>query len=223
MTSEATRRGLTPDRRRALEFYGDVADDYDLMTSAGDPYRRRAVEALALCPGDAVLDVGCGTGLNLPLLGEAVGPDGRLVGIEQCPEMLARAGERAPDSIEVTLVEAPAEDVDLPLRADAALLCATHDILRSERGLRNVLRHLRPGGRIVAAGPKWAPWWQPGGVALNLWTWQVNLQYVTTFEGFERPWSLLERLVPRLVVEDVLLGGGFIATGTVPGPRRART
>src|SRR3954469_5504074 len=80
MTSEATRRGLTPDRRRALEFYGDVADDYDLMTSAGDPYRRRAVEALALCPGDAVLDVGCGTGLNLPLLGAAVRPGGRVGG-----------------------------------------------------------------------------------------------------------------------------------------------
>jgi ubiquinone/menaquinone biosynthesis C-methylase UbiE len=209
-----------PDRRRALKSYRSFADDYDLLTVFGEPYRRRAVDALRLRPGEAVLDVGCGTGLNFPLLRDAVGARGRLVGIEQSPEMLERAGERLSPSVDVTLVAAPAEDAAIPLQADAALFCGTHDILRSERALRNVLRHLRPGARVVAGGPKWAPWWQPGGAVLNLWTWQVNLPYVTTFEGFERPWSLLERLVPGLVVEELLLGGGYIAAGTVPGRRR---
>jgi demethylmenaquinone methyltransferase/2-methoxy-6-polyprenyl-1,4-benzoquinol methylase len=217
----AQRLGSAPDRRLALRSYRGVADDYDLLTIFGEPYRRRAVDALRLRPGAAVLDVGCGTGLNFPLLRDAVGARGRLVGIEQSPDMIARAGERLGPAVDVTLIEAPAEEADVPLRADAALFCGTHDILRSERALRNVLRQLRPGARVVAGGAKWAPWWQPGSAVLNLWTWQVNLPYVTTFEGFERPWSLLERLLPGLVVEEVLLGGGYIAAGTVPARRRA--
>ena len=42
-------------------------------------------------PGDAVLDVACGTGLSFPLLEEAIGPAGRLVGVELSPEMAAIA------------------------------------------------------------------------------------------------------------------------------------
>jgi ubiquinone/menaquinone biosynthesis C-methylase UbiE len=210
--------GGAPDRDRALARYHDVADDYDLLTAAGGLYRRRAVAALCLRPGEVVLDVGCGTGLNFAPLAEAVGTGGRLIGIEQSPDMLARAAGRvgAVAATHVTLVEAPAEEADLPLRADAALLCGTHDIVRSRRALRNVLRHVRPGGRVVAGGAKWVPWWRPGSAALNLWTWQVNRPYVTTFEGFDRPWSLLEDLVDDLAVEEVLLGGGYVAAGSAP-------
>jgi ubiquinone/menaquinone biosynthesis C-methylase UbiE len=207
-----------PDRDRALARYRGVAGEYDLLTAAGGPYRRRAVAALGLRPGEVVLDVGCGTGLNFGPLAEAVGAEGRLIGIEQCPEMLARAAERsgAAAATDVMLVEAPAEEADIPLRADAALLCGTHDIVRSEEALRNVLRHVRPGGRVVAGGAKWVPWWRPGSAALNLWTWQVNRPFVTTFEGFDRPWSLLEALVDDLAVEEVLMGGGYIAAGSAP-------
>ena len=53
-----------------------------------------------------------------------------------------------------------------------------------------------------------------GAVALNLWTWQLNRPYVTTFEGFDRPWSALAELLDGVEVEDVLFGGGFIAAGT---------
>jgi hypothetical protein len=130
--------------------------------------------------------------------------------------MLARAAERMGATPRVTLVQASAEEADMPLGADAALMCGTHDILRSERALANVLRHVRPGGRVVAGGAKWALWWRPGSLALNAWTWQVNRPYVTTFEGFDRPWSVLERLLPGLAVEEILLGGGYIAVGRMP-------
>ena len=207
-----------PDRALALARYRDVADRYDALTATGDPYRRRAVAALGLRPGETVIDVGCGTGLNFAALRAAVGPRGRLIGIEQCPEMLARAEERSRAAGSgATLVEATAEDACVPVRADAALLCGTHDIVRSEGALRNVLRQVRPGGRVVAGGAKWAPWWRPGGAALNLWTWQVNRPYVTTFEGFDRPWSLLEDIVDDVEVDEVLAGGGYIATARLPG------
>lgn len=203
-----------PDRARALERYGAVAGDYDALTASGDAYRRRAVERLAPRGGEVVLDVGCGTGLNLPALADAVGPQGRVVGIEQCAAMAARARERATALPGVTVVAAPAEEADVPMAADAALLCGTHDILRSPTALANVIRHLRVGGRVVAGGPKWAPWWRPGAAAINLWTWQVNRAFVTTFAGFDRPWSGLEQLLVDVEVEEVLYGGGFIATGT---------
>ena len=204
-----------PDRALALARYRDVADRYDALTATGDPYRRRAVAALGLRPGETVIDVGCGTGLNFAALRAAVGPRGRLIGIEQCPEMLARAEERSRAAGSgATLVEATAEDACAPVRADAALLCGTHDIVRSEGALRNVLRQVRPGGRVVAGGAKWAPWWRPGGAALNLWTWQVNRPYVTTFEGFDRPWSLLADLVPDLEVTEICFGAGYLAAGT---------
>jgi ubiquinone/menaquinone biosynthesis C-methylase UbiE len=203
-----------PDRERALERYDAVARDYDALTRSGDAYRRRAVDALALGAGEVVLDVGCGTGRNLEALSRAVAPGGRVVGIEQCPAMAGRARERAESLAGVTVVAAPAEEAELPLEADAALLCATHDILRSPAALENVVRHVRPGGRVVAGGPKWAPWWRPGSAALNLWTWQINRRYVTTFAGFDRPWSGLEELLAEVEVEEVLYGGGFIAAGT---------
>ena len=206
--------GGPPDARRALERYREVCDEYDLRTIAGDPYRDRTVDAMHLRRGEIVLDVGCGTGLNFAPIADAIGPGGRLVGIDVSAGMLAHARRRAAGLLDVTLIEAAAEDADIPVQADVALLCGTHDILRSARALANVVRHVRPGGRVVAGGPKWAPWWQPGAAALNLWTWQMNRHYVTTFEGFERPWSLLAQELPNLAVEEVLFGAGFIATAT---------
>ncbi|MDX1745872.1 MAG: methyltransferase domain-containing protein [Halobacteriales archaeon] len=78
-------------------FYGRIARVYDLVAThtPGIPaLRRRAVEALALSPGDTVVEMGCGTGANLPYLRQAVGPDGRVVGIDLTPGMLRRARQR---------------------------------------------------------------------------------------------------------------------------------
>ena len=208
--------GGAPDPLLALERYRTLADAYDRATVTGGPYRRQTVETLALVPGETVLEVGCGTGLNFALIQEGIGPGGRLLGVDPSPEMLEHARDRVREHgwENVVLLQAGAEDAKIPASADAALLCGVHDVMRSRPALANVLRHVREGGRIVAGGAKWAPWWQPGSVALNLSTWTLNREYVTTFEGFDRPWSTLAAIVPGLEVRSVCFGTGYIAHGT---------
>ena len=81
-------------------FYGRWAALYDhLATLPGvSRWRRAAADALDLSPGDTVVEMGCGTGANLPYLRRRVGPGGRVVGVDLTAELLARAGDRAPEA-----------------------------------------------------------------------------------------------------------------------------
>ncbi|MEF8789243.1 MAG: methyltransferase domain-containing protein [Haloarculaceae archaeon] len=82
------------------EFYGRWAALYDrIATLPGVArWRRAAADALELSPGDTVVEMGCGTGANLPHLRRRVGPEGRVVGVDLTPELLARAGARTPEA-----------------------------------------------------------------------------------------------------------------------------
>ena len=83
-----------PDRSAALAQYRQRAGLYDLELALFEPLRRRAIARLGLKHGHSVLDVGCGTGLSLMLLRQGVGAKGRIIGIEQCPEMIDQARAR---------------------------------------------------------------------------------------------------------------------------------
>jgi ubiquinone/menaquinone biosynthesis C-methylase UbiE len=194
--------------------YGRDADAYDRRTASYQRYRRDAVDALPLRGGDVVLDVGCGTGLCFEYLQEKVGPTGHVVGIDGAAPMVELAAERVSRRQwdNVTLVAAPVQQASIPETADAALFCATHDILQSAPALENVVRHLRPGAWVAASGGKWAPTWK---TALNLVSRAVHEPFVSSFDGFERPWSLLSDLVEDLRVTEVAFGGGYLAVGRV--------
>jgi ubiquinone/menaquinone biosynthesis C-methylase UbiE len=208
-----------PDATRAVEKYRRKAGRYDRRTRRADRFRSLAIERLALEPGETVIDVACGTGVNFALIQERIGSEGRIVGIDLSPDMLDEARRRvdAEGWRNVTLVEASVEDADIPDSADAALFSLTHDVLQSEAAVGNVLRHLRPGGRVSSFGAKWAPSWR---LPVNAWVWYTARQYVTTFERFDRPWHLLERFVPGLRVRSLAFGALYVAWGLVQNSSR---
>jgi len=200
---------------RRQPAYGERARSYERDTAAFQPYRSALVEALPLRSGHVVLDVGCGTGLCCGLLRDKVGPEGGVVGIEESPEMAAVAREHIACEgwDNVTVVQAPAEDAEIGLTADAALFCAVHDILQSPDALRNVVTRLRPGAWVAAGGGKWAA---PMMVALNAMVGALHAPYVRSFSGFDRPWRHLEQLVDDVQVREMAFGSGYVMTGRTP-------
>src|SRR4029077_18130473 len=117
-------------RERLIETYRKKAKHYDITSRLypvpGYPQqaqRLRAVHALELRPGDSVVDVACGTGLNFSLIEQAIGPGGRIVGVDLTDAMLAQAQDRIETNGwgNVTLVQADAAAFDFPAGVDAIL------------------------------------------------------------------------------------------------------
>ena len=198
-----------PDPARAIEKYRRHAAGYDATAARTMALRRRTIDLLELRAGDVVLDVACGTGLSFPLLRERVGPQGKVIGVELSPDMLAQAHARVTASgwTNVELVQAAMEDAPIRDALDAILFNYTHDVLRSPAALQRIFAHARPGARVAVAGVKHPPWWL---FPARLWRIANARPYLTTFEGLDRPWSLLERHVAGLAITPVLLGTNYI-------------
>jgi ubiquinone/menaquinone biosynthesis C-methylase UbiE len=218
-STQAAKRG--PDQAVALEQYRTAAPGYDRHMRRFARWQRMAIDRLELEPGQAVIDAGCGTGLTFPVLESAVGPRGRIVGIELSPEMVAQARKRAVAHSwqNVSLIEASVESADVDAVADAALFSFTHDILQSPLAVANVVAHLKPGARVASVGAKLAGGWSP---IVNFFVRRSAQPYVTTFHGLDRPWRELERYVNEVDVKSLALGGAYVASARVADEAPAR-
>ena len=207
--------GRKPDLSVSQAQYRRRAAQYDRELVPFEPWRVAAIDKLDLCPGESVIDVGCGTGLSFERLRQAVGPEGRIIAFDPCAEMTAQASKRVKlhrwHNIE--LATAPAHSVRLHGRADAALFHFTHDVLRDAAALRHVLAHLKPGARVVATGLQWAPPWN---WAANGFVLMAALYSVSSLEGLSQPWDRLAAHLVDLHVDVAPLGGIFVASGRLP-------
>ena len=197
-----------------LALYRARAAHYDDELAPFEPLREAAIDRLRLQPGQTVLDAGCGTGLSFSPLLQRLGPQGRIVGVEQCPDMLVHARGRltSAQARQVRLVQASAENARWRGQADAALLHFTHDIVRNPAALDNLFSHLRPGARVVATGLQWAPSW---AMTVNAFVLGAALYSISSLDGLDRPWSgLAERLTDFDVMPE-WMGGIYIASGTL--------
>ena len=90
-----TRQEVRAVYRARARHYDLTANLYYLAGFREQRFRKMAVEALGLKPGDRVVEIGCGTGLNFPLLQQKVGRAGRIIGVDLTDAMLAQARKRA--------------------------------------------------------------------------------------------------------------------------------
>lgn len=202
-----------PDRAAALASYARLAARYEQTTAPIRHLRQRALDLLALQPGETVFDVACGAGAILAALSERVGPQGRVFGIEQSPEMAAQARQAAAGCANVCVLCEPVETFRSPAVADAAILCYTHDVLQSPQAVANLLAQLRPGARVSVVGFCLLPAWGAPINALALWR---ARHYLSTWRGLRAPWRPLLQGCPDLhLLERYHLGTGYLAVGTV--------
>src|SRR6202022_3126438 len=118
-----------------LEFDEKTARDLDLLYRTRDVLRRRQLvrDALAVAPGERVMDVGCGPGFYVAELVEQVGPDGSVVGIDSSPAMLAVAAHRCEGHENVAFHEAdatslPVEDASFDAVVSVQVLEYVEDV-----------------------------------------------------------------------------------------------
>jgi len=117
--------------------------------------RRHSIKMAALKPGQRVLDVGCGPGsLTIPAA-RKVGRAGHAAGIDASPEMIAVASRKAKKQgldidFRVAPVESlPFEDGEFDVVLSSLMLHHLPDDLKAQ-GLAEILRVLKPGGRLIA-------------------------------------------------------------------------
>lgn len=190
------------------------------------PVRQKAVDWLALRPGERVLDLGCGSGGSLPYLVRAVGETGTVTGVDISPQSCRNARRRVAVNgwRNVEILEGPAQDVILKGHYDGALMFAAPDVFASEAALRNVLPCLRDNARVVFFGARLS---DTGlGRILNplLRGAFARLSPATPMLDGE-PWALLAKDLNGLRVESFCFGAMFLAGGALrasggsPGPR----
>lgn len=106
-------------------------------------------------PGETVLDVGCGGGMDLLLAARRVGARGRAIGIDMTPEMLERAGAAALAAglSHVELHRGEAQSIPLPSEvADAVISNGVLNLTPDKNeAFAEIARVLRPGGRLLLA------------------------------------------------------------------------
>lgn len=131
-------------------FYGHWAGVYDRIATAPGVgrWRRRAAELVA-DPGDRVVEMGCGSGANLPYLQETVGQDGYVVGIDVTRPLLERARDRASrwDNVDVVGGDARTPPVGA---ADAVLATFVSGMFESPSAVVETWCNLVDSGGRVA-------------------------------------------------------------------------
>lgn len=105
--------------------------------------------------GEVVLDLGCGAGLDSLIAAQAVGPEGRVQGIDLSREMIELARRNAEDAGVANVSFRCAAVEDLPQATDSVDVAIANGVFNlapeKERAAAEVARVLRPGGRLIAA------------------------------------------------------------------------
>lgn len=210
-----TKQQLAELYRKRSHWYDFTANLYCLIGFREWAYRKTAIAALNLKPGDTVVEIGCGTGLNFSLLQRAVGGGGRIIGVDLTQAMLDQARHRVERKgwSNVELIQCDAADFEFPTGLDGII--STFALTLSpdfDDVIRRGAEALAPGGRFVVADLKlptgWSgkllpilmPFFRPFGVTKDL--------------GERHPWESIDSYLDETTMQEMYFGYTYIASGT---------
>ncbi len=212
MALEKTEIAQVYDKR--AKRYDLTAHLYYLIGVRIFAYRKMAVRSLDLKRGDTVVEIGCGTGLNFPLLLAAVGPKGKIVGVDVSPEMLAVAGEtiKRNNWKNIELVHSDAATYQFPEAVDGVISTgAITYIPEYDQVIERGAKALAPGNRFVIVDFKKSANWPMWLIKFFFFTMRP---FGVTLDITDRhPWESIDRHLRTVQFKELYFGGAYLSVG----------
>jgi SAM-dependent methyltransferase len=140
----ASALGYTEDQKKA------IPQGSNLNLGCGNPLGHAAVR-----PGETVLDLGSGAGIDVFLASREVGPTGRAIGVDMTPAMISRARKNAAEGGYANVEFRLGEIENLPVADESVDLIISNCVINlspaKPRVFAEAMRALRPGGRMVVS------------------------------------------------------------------------
>jgi demethylmenaquinone methyltransferase/2-methoxy-6-polyprenyl-1,4-benzoquinol methylase len=174
---EASIKRVNRSKEAARASYNRLSRWYDLVAGSTEKkYRDWGLEKLAVQPGEQILEIGFGTGHCLVALAKAVGPAGRVTGLDISDGMLAIARERLhqdglTERVDLHLGDAAKLDFLESNSLDGVFMSFTLELFDNPEippVLQECQRVLKPGGRLAVVSMTKT---DPPGVAVRLYEW----------------------------------------------------
>ena len=202
---------------RNARFYDLAVWGYYLVGMPIGKWRRMGVDALQLQPGDTVIEVGCGTGLNFDLLQSAIGPNGKIIWIDISEGMLDRARAMVRDKgwRNVELVCGWVSDFEFPDGIGGIIAAG---VLTYEPEFDKVIERgakaLSPGRKWVVLDYKMPCGWQRILAPLFI---ALGSSFGVSKDLMERHiWEAVERHLKNTKMQELYGGFVYIVSGEAP-------
>lgn len=142
--------GLTSFAEEGYETMEGYAKDADLSLGCGLP-----TAFASLCAGETVVDLGSGAGNDAFIAARAVGPEGRVIGVDMTPEMIARAKANAEKlgarNVDFRLGEIEALPVESGTVDAVISNCVLNLVPNKSKAFAEIHRILKPSGRFIVS------------------------------------------------------------------------
>jgi len=202
-------------KRQVQELYDGMAKYYDAALlgywlTGVNRQRRKLVAQLGLREGDVVVDLGAGTGANVPCLIDAVGQSGRIIEVDISQQMLNRGRAKAMDK-NWSNVEFIREDIiEFSFPSEPAAVIATFSLEMVpdyHRVIERLAGQIRPGGRLGLLGLKHPEKWPDWLIELGIW---LNKPFGVSreYEKF-RPWEAAAAHMEIIEYRELLFGAAY--------------
>lgn len=201
--------------RKRAPAYNNSVKLFNLIGWRVNYYRTKAVDALNLKLGDTVVDLCCGTGLNFPHLQNAIGPEGKIIGVDLSADMLKVAENQVKYKgwENVALVNGDAAQYQFPKNTNGIITSyAITMIPEYDSIITKGADSLTKGGRFVILDFKkpdgWSEWFSKLMLTLFI------KPYGGTFELKDRhAWESLEKHLRLTEFKEFYFGSTYIALG----------